>query len=651
MPALDKPAFAVPSPGQSAATFPSRTPILLSAWILFCVFCNSGGWLLSACHQLNRPTYAILFVIGLGITVAFGRKLFSAWLPANRQFERPRRFRRMFPLAFLVLAVMAIAGGALYPPNNYDALAYRTPRVLHWLAEGRWHWIHTEFHRLNVRGCGIEWVSTPFIALMRTDRLLFLINAICFLLLPGRVFAILTRLDVRSRAAWHWMWLLPTGYCFLLQAGSIGNDLFGALFAMAAIELALRARESGSITQLWLSILAAGLMTASKTFNLVLLPAWFVAVLPSLRLLLGRWFISALVALLAMSTSFLPTAILNLRFCGDWTGQAAEQAAAIGTGAPILHIMVNAFLLLLHNFTPTVFPFADAWNHLMGQLIPPSLAARLAHHFEPAGAKFLVGEMQIEEMAGLGMGLSLLLLVTLVHSVLVGPRPFLSRLAQRFFCYESLICYAAWAGAGVLMATSGLNCPGRYFAPFYVVLLAPFLASSSITDSRAQRTRWWRGGALVAFLLAGLLIVLTQARPLWPARTILQAFGADHSGHPLLRRAYKVYSVYAGRDDAFKPARAILPLGANPLGLITSDDPETSLWRPFGSRRILHIRSDDTPEQIRAQGIKYALISSNVLRNSIHEWLSRNRAEQLQSLQLELRATKGPTQWYLVELK
>ena len=146
MPALDKPASAVPSPGQSAATFPSRTPILLGAWILFCVFCNSGGWLLSACYQLNRPSYAILFVIGLGITFAFGRKLFPAWLPANRQFKRRRRFRRMFPLAFLVLAVMAVAGGALYPPNNYDALAYRTPRVLHWLAEGRWHWIHTEFH-------------------------------------------------------------------------------------------------------------------------------------------------------------------------------------------------------------------------------------------------------------------------------------------------------------------------------------------------------------------------------------------------------------------------------------------------------------------------------------------------------------------------
>ena len=44
-----------------------------------------------------------------------------------------------------------------------------------------------------------------------------------------------------ARAAWHWMWLMPTGYCFLLQAGSIGNDLFGAVFALAALDFALRA--------------------------------------------------------------------------------------------------------------------------------------------------------------------------------------------------------------------------------------------------------------------------------------------------------------------------------------------------------------------------------------------------------------------------
>ncbi len=74
------------------------------------------------------------------------------------------RFRRIFPLAFLVLGGMAILGGFLYAPNNYDALAYRVPRVLHWLAAGQWHWIDTVFLRLNPRGAGIEWLSAPMIA-------------------------------------------------------------------------------------------------------------------------------------------------------------------------------------------------------------------------------------------------------------------------------------------------------------------------------------------------------------------------------------------------------------------------------------------------------------------------------------------------------
>src|SRR6185369_535043 len=103
------------------------------------------------------------------------------------------------------------------------------------------------------------------------------------------------------------------------------------------------------------------------------------------------------------------------------------------------------------------------------------------------------------------------------------------------------------------------------------------------------------------------------------ALTILRALGAEKSSAPLLSRAYRVYSVYAGRDDAFRTARAVLPPGASPLGFVTSDDPETSLWRPFGSRRVLHICSDDTPYQIRERDIQFALVRSNVLRTSIDD--------------------------------
>jgi len=667
-----------------------RTPRPLIVWILFCIVCNFAGWVLSLLHQLNAAGYAVVFVVAIGAGIALWRKgkqwpesshssavAGTLWrdkprpsppgrgrsvarLPTNRGWpvsfgsrvrRLKRRFRRPFPLAFLGLGLLAIAGGVLYAPNNYDALAYRTPRVLHWLAEGRWHWIHTDFQRLNVRGNGTEWVTAPLIVFTKTDRWLFLINAVSFLLLPGSVFAILTRLSVRPRVAWHWMWLFPTGYCFLLQAGSIANDLFGAFFAMAAIELALRARETSRIGYLWLSALAAALMTASKTFNLLLVPAWFVAAFPVLRLLWTRWFASGLVALLAACVSFLPTAVLNVRFCGDWSGQVAEKAAAIRTGAPILHVAVNSILMLLHNFVPTVFPWADAWNRLMGRMISPSLAKTLAHHFEPAGAQFLVGEMQIEEMAGLGMGVSVLLLATLIYRLVRAPRGSVAGWIQRMIRYESMVCLAAWAGAGVLLATSGLNCPARYFAPFYVVLLAPILAGASAAPGEALRKKWWRWGAAGTFFLAAFLLVVTQARPLWPALTVLRVLGAEKSSAPLLSRAYRVYSVYAGRDDAFQAARAVLPAGASPLGFVTSDDPETSLWRPFGSRRVLHICSDDTPEQIRERGIQFALVRSNVLRTSIDDWLTRNRAENIQTLSLELRATKGPTPWYLVRFK
>ena len=224
---------------------PSKIPLPIAGWILLCAFLNCAGWILSAVHQLNVLGYTVIFALAAAGIVWWGRK--NPIAPRGGNVHRlRRRFRRGFPLAFLIVAVLAIFGGVIHPPVNYDALAYRVPRVLNWLADQRWTWIHTEFQRLNTRSCGIEWVSAPLIAFTRTDRFLFLINAVSFLLLPGLVFSGLTRAGVKPRVAWHWMWLAPTGYCYLLQAGSIGNDLFGAVFGLAALDLALRARGQES---------------------------------------------------------------------------------------------------------------------------------------------------------------------------------------------------------------------------------------------------------------------------------------------------------------------------------------------------------------------------------------------------------------------
>lgn len=621
-------------------------------FILFCAFCGCAGWVLSACHQLNQAGYAVVFAVGaIGLAFAWvrsGVRLRARLKPARVV----RRFRRLFPLAFLILAALAILGGVIYAPNNYDALAYRTPRVLQWLAAEHWHWIHTVNGRLNPRGCGFEWVTAPLILFTRSDRFLFLINAVSFVLLPGRVFSLLTLLGVRNRVAWAWTWLLPTGYCYLLQAGSIANDAFGGFVALCAIEFALRARRTGRAGELWISVLAAGLMTAAKAFNLLLLLPWAVAWAPAWRLWLRRPLLSGLALVAAAGCSMAPTALLNLRYCGDWTGQAVEPLPQVG-GVPAFRLAVNTYLLLQQNLTPPIFPFAKAWNDLMERVIPPGLAANLHRHFEPFAAGLKVEDLQREEGAGLGFGLSLLLLVVLGVRLSRWSRPAWSRWLKAVWRYESLVTLSGWLATGVLMAQMGMSGSARYLAPLYVLLVVPLLAGGAgMTD--LVRRRWFQRASLGVFVLAGLPLVLSASRPLWPAATVLQALGGSHSTNRLVQRAWTVFAVYGERADAFAPARALLPPDANPLGVMTSDDPETSLWLPFGSRRILHVRPDDATADIQRRGIRYLLIKASMIpqycRITADEWLANRGAVVVHRFNLQLLAHKGPTEWVLARL-
>ena len=261
---------------------------MVALWICICAWLNCAGWILSWLHGLNWIGYALSILLG-GSVLFFASKRSNIQRGWSFNFLKcRRRFQRPIPLAFLVLSAMAFLGGVLHAPSNFDGLAYREPRVLHWLAAGQWHWIHTDFHRLNVRTAGFEWITAPIFALARTDRFAFLINSISFALLPGLVFSVFTQLGVRRRVAWHWMWLLPTGYNFLLQGGSIANDAFPTVYGLAAVEFALRARQSGRVTDLWYSVVAVALLTGAKASNLPLVLPWAVLAAPLAGLLLKR---------------------------------------------------------------------------------------------------------------------------------------------------------------------------------------------------------------------------------------------------------------------------------------------------------------------------------------------------------------------------
>lgn len=616
---------------------------LFVAWTIFVIFCQCAGWTLSAMRSLNPIGCALSLTISF-LTIAF-------WLAKNRPYSDfnkhtlLNRFKRPFPLAFLILAALAILGGALYAPNNFDAHAYRTPRVLHWLAEERWHWIHSHYGNINTRGAAFEWITAPLFALTKSDRLEFLINAICFLFLPGRIFAILTRLNIRPRVAYYWMWIYPTGYGFLLQAGSIGNDMFSALWPMAAIEFALRARQTNRVEHVWLSGLSAALMTASKAFNLLLLPAWGIALLPVLPLLFRRPVASLAAIALAAFASMIPTAILNFKHCGDWTGMAAEPVRLIG-GPPLFQTLVNLLLIFLANFAPPIFPFTGAWDRFVATSLPTGINARLVQFFEPDAARLRIPDMQAEESAGLGFGVSILLL-TIVIAQLIRRHP---QRARNIFSQRNLIALAAAAGALVYMAQSGLYAPARYLLPLCFPIIIPILALPAA--AYLARRKLWRGLALAVFALGALLVVLSPARPLWPALTVLK--NTNENSPPLLQRAATVYSIYRNRADLLRPIRDALPADAKTIGLILYNNPETSLWRPFGSRRVLHIRGDDHPQFTRARGIQYVVIGPNVLFDKLQitseDWARANNGQIIGRYPIRILARGPVVDWVLIRL-
>jgi hypothetical protein len=122
-----------------------------------------------------------------------------------------------------------------------------------------------------------------------------------------------------------------------------------------------------------------------------------------------------------------------------------------------------------------------------------------------------------------------------------------------------------------------------------------------------------------------------------------------------VHRAWTVYQVYGQRADAFDPALRLLPPGTAVLGIVTFDDPETALWRPFGSRRLIHVCPGDTRASIAAQGVRYIWVSLEKFDFLFHEpldpWVSGLNGKVVAEVSLALRAGQGPVRWRLIELK
>jgi hypothetical protein len=641
----------------------ARTPpglggghLWVALWILLSALLVAGGWILSWLRQLNAAGYALWLLAGAG-ALAWWWSRRRASPPWSRGWHGPRwrrRFRRPLAGAFLVLAALAIVGGLAHPPNMFDAMTYRVPRLLHWAAADQWHWIHSGSPRMNCRAAGFEWMAMPLLIFTHSDRAIFLLNVVSFLLLPGLVFSVFTRLGVRGRVAWSWMWLLPTGYSFLLQAGGSANDMFAAPYALAAVGFALRARCSRQCSDLWLSLLAAALTTGAKATNLPLLLPWLLAVAPSWRLTLSRPLCLLGTGAWAMLVSFLPTACLNMKHCGDWSGAVLEPA--VPKAVPLVGVVGNALLLLVQNFTPPIFPWASWWSKHFPLFLPDHWRSLMNGSFQQGW--WITAEIPVEDMAAPGFGLAVLTSLSLLwvgwRRLRHGPAgPGAGKPDARVLFGPALVAWSAWASLLVYMMKAGLPTPGRILTPYVPLLLAPLLLCS--WHEQLVRRCWWRTTALVVGALAAFVVIANPARPLWPAGQLLSRWQEQWPGVGLLQRAQRVFAVYDQRHDALKPVRDLVPPGTSVVGaVLSSDDPETSLWRPFGTRRIVHVLPNDPPEVPRQRGVAFVLLSSRLTEATgltLEGWLRRFNAEVVAQTNLSLYASQPAGPWFVARLR
>ena len=608
-------------------------------WILLSTLLVGAGWVLSALHQLNRAGYAAVFAVA-GIAAFFWQRK-TGWRPQKNPAQLFQKFRRRFkrraPQFFFLLALLALLSGALLPDLNYDTDAYRLPRVFHWLWAGQWHWIHTFDPRMNIAGCGFEWLCAPLILFTHTDRFLFLINWISYLMLPGLIFSVFTRLQVRPHVAWWWMWFLAAGWCFALQAGSVDNDSLAAIYILAAVDLALRARKKNSATDLWLSLLAAALATGVKQTNLPLVLLWMIAAWPSRRIIWIRPIGSLIIAASGLLVSIVPVSIFNYEHYGTWL--PLDAVGLVGTGKfrlnPFWGVIGNLFSIPLQNLMP---PFHE--------LLPPyfrystSLWNEQVRHFlfTPFGAHFSSFENFgylnadyyhgiCEGNAGIGLGVCILIVATVLQIRRQRKAGSGGQLIphDRFLFLLRLV---PWGLLMLFMAKVGTSSSARHLAPYYIFLF-PFFLVKSGHDKVVRQRRWQRLGIEIMVFTA-IVVAGAGNRPLLPLPALWETL---HAKFPQNGLVMDQYSRYADSDFVAAAARKnfvekSLPPNEVVVGYhpIVCDVDELALWLPYGRHRVECISTGDSPERLRSLGVHYVVVHLYPQDGSITDWMEKYHA-------------------------
>ena len=635
----------------------------LEIWLLYAATCSAAGWLFSFFHILNAPAYLVLhifFFISIALLYRSQleylfrprtlHKIRARFFPARRSHEHTLSLRRLLPAAFFLLAIIALVGGLLYEPNNHDGLSYRIPRVLHWLTHGSWFWTGNSDTRMDTRSVGFEFLSVPFLALLHTDRLIFLWNWTGFLFIPGLIFQLSRRFGASGKVAWNWMWLVPSAYGIVLQAGSIGNDFIAGVFFLASLALAT-GRQPIPFRDLAFSAVAMAICAGIKSTNILWALPWLCVILPQTKTLLRRPWLTTALFLVCLALSSFPVWFSNQLHCGDWTGEKAEAITARGkpitTTNPAVGIVGNLILLGIQNSAPPVWPFVRQTTDFVRSSLPKPLVASLSKSFEGGFQDLAIRELPQEEGAGLGLGLIILSSLSIFASIGV------SRWTLR---PPSSALGIAWLAtiASILVYSSkmAISCPTRIILPSLMFLIVGFSALPK--QSRLVRSRIWQWSAFFAMSSSFLVLILTPSRPFFQSKVLIMLVRHLPFSHSVSERISAVYEAYGHRSRPFEPLLLSLPADVRLLGYTGGAALEATLWKPYGSRTIVNVPPATLLAHPSPSHPSFLIASAYIIQRDTgllpQEWIQQVGAKIVDSKEIVFQVLIGPELFYLLKL-
>lgn len=632
---------------------------LAGCWLLWAAWCSLAGWGLSAASQLSGWGHLALLPV-LVAAVWFWLK--STGNPAGSSRDNPlnftklkRRFSRPLPLIYLSIAVLSLLAGLMDDkPWSADAVGYRLPRVLDWWAAHHWEWIGALDHRRDFSSTGFEWQMLPVIELTHTDRFIFLLSWIPFVLFPGLLFLVFRALGVSGRSARRWMWLLPSGYVYALQCSGLQNDGYSVDYLLAAIAFAVSAFRLRSLAGLGLSMIGAALLTGAKLSNLPLLLPLGVLLWPAFKRV--AWLNWRLVAagLVALFVSFAPMSFLSWHQTGDWTGAPQDQWH-VKTHGSVGAIAANLMLMANDTIQPPLFPINQRVNDALKKVNDSAFFDRLSEsHRRFSGLRF--GKMVYEGSAGPGFGLGIYVGFLLFGAWLVKTKSCFFQSPPNLLPWEwRLAPWLAWFAIAVFLAKLGTGHPARIAAAYYPLLLVALLRWPRVAALERKKI----AGVLAAFAAATVipLIILTPARPLIPIDTI-----AKITSNQTIHKIAENYHVWDMARDNLAPFRdKLLSIpGTARLGYAGGlFDSPYGLWKPLGSRVIVKLGLPaGPPDPLPPADLKYAVITERGINErygcSLAAWLAAVNGQIIYqySCNKALTADSVPSYetWYLVKL-